>query len=327
MSFTKRVPKTELHVHVEALVQLETLKELARKYNLSQGKVEKLEQAAQTGYENIVDFFEYWHLLNESLQSPEDFERVCYEYLSVVSEYNTKYVELNINVLRQKEKGIDVSKIIEAMYSAEKQAEKHFGIISRTLLSFSRDFSIGDGKYIVNLAYNNRDKNVCGIDIAGNEKVHPNHKFFDVFKYAKQKNISRAAHAGEGAKQNSVKSAVVNLGASRIGHGVDAGGDDPLQEIILDRNVCIELCVSSNVALKVSDSIENHPGKDFIQKGIPVTINTDDPTLLGISLQDEYNLLTEAWDLSERDLIQIYKNGVQHSFAEADIKKELLQVV
>ncbi len=323
----KAIPKVEHHVHIEAIVSQSTLKELINKYKLSYFHMESFQRSVRKGYTDITKLFENWHFLNSLLKKPEDFELITFEYLKEVSEFNTKYVELNINVMRQIQKGLDISKVLEAIYSAQVQAQEEFAITSRTILSYSRDFDIEDGKMIVDMANRFRNFNVVGIDIAGNEKAKPNGQFIEVFEYARQKNVNRVAHAGEGASQNSVRDAVQKMKVKRIGHGVDAAKDDQLLKLIKQNDVCVELCVTSNKEIGIVDSLENHPGRIFLDRGIDVTLNTDDPSLFGVSLLDEYERVADAWNLSRKDLLRIYQNGIKHALCEQEVKEQLLNFI
>ncbi len=318
------LPKTEQHVHLEAAARLSTVEELAGKHHASDKLLADLDFHRTNGYADMQQFFGLWKQVNDLFQTPEDFERITYEFLEDLSVQNCLYAELNLNLLRQISKGLSADSVISAVYRAQQKAEANFGIVSRTLLSISRDWDQDYAMFVIALAKKYEKKNVVGIDIAGDELNKPNHMFVEVFKYAKKLGVNRVAHAGESAGTLSVWSAVRDMHVSRIGHGLDARLDPQLVSYLRRKRIVVELCPSSNIGLGHVDSFAKHPGRDLIDAGVIVTINTDDPLLLNVTLTQEYQEAVQEWNLDFNTIRQISRNGIEYALLENSQKQQLL---
>jgi adenosine deaminase len=318
------LPKTEQHVHLEAAARLSTVAELVQKYHVDTLLLEKLDYHRANGYQDMQQFFGLWKQVNELFRTPEDFERITYEFLEDLAAQNCIYAELNLNLLRQISKGLSADSVISAVYSSQQKAEANFGIVSRTLLSISRDWDHDYALFVIALAKKYEKKNVVGIDIAGDEVNKPNQLFVEVFKNAKKLGVNRVAHAGESAGTLSVWSAVRDMHVSRIGHGLDARSDKKLIDYLRRKKIVVELCPSSNIGLGHVNSFAEHPGRDLIDAGVIVTINTDDPLLLNVTLTQEYQEVAVSWKLNFPTITRIARNGIEYGLLAAEEKQKLL---
>ncbi|MFQ5493622.1 MAG: adenosine deaminase [Candidatus Dojkabacteria bacterium] len=323
--FINRLPKTETHVHIEAVITQDRLRKLTRKYKPSNEYLQTVDDYLKSGYENIIDFFNLWKLVNSSIREGEDLEIITYEYLEQLHRQNTLYAELSVNLFAQLMKGLSPKLVAESIFSGQKAAAKDFGIVSRTIFSYSRDWSHKYGKALVDWADKLKDRNVVGIDISGNETVLPNQKFREVFAYAKKMGVERVAHAGERAGAQSIWAAVKDFEVTRIGHGLDAVLDSELVSYLRLVDICVELNPASNIMLGFVDSMKTHPGRQLIEEGVQVTISTDDPSLFQTTLTDEYKKAYQAWELTREEMIDIAQNGMLYALADEKLKIELLQ--
>ena len=166
----------------------------------------------------------------------------------------------------------------------------------------------------VKLAKKYLGKGICAIDLAGAEGLYPTRDFEDIFKYAKELDVPFTIHAGEADGANSVADAI-RFGAKRIGHGVRSIEDANVIKSIIDNNITLEICPTSNICTSVYKSIKDMPIKYFIDNGINITINTDDPTVCNTKLKDELIKVKEAFNLSDDDIIKLEVNAINASFA------------
>jgi adenosine deaminase len=323
--FISSIPKTELHVHLEASLRLETFLEMHKLSSDDQELQEDVESGRIIGYKSIAEFFDVWKRVNKLLRSAEDFARITAEYLEDCAAQNCLYVELNLNMLRQLSKGLEPREVLEAVFSAQKELEQKTGVVSRTLLSISRDWPEKDAFSVLEIAAKFQGKNVAGIDISGNEHNRPNSHYQSVFRQAYRKGIKATAHAGENVSGSSVWSAVNEIGVSRIGHGLDAACDERLIALLLKTQTAVELCPTSNLKLGHVAVMSEHPGLILIERGVACTFNTDDPLLFGTTLNDEYQKVTEAWQLNLDQVLDAGRNGIRFAFINDGLRKELLQ--
>lgn len=169
-------------------------------------------------------------------------------------------------------------------------------------------------------------KGVVGVDLAGAEGLYPTYEFEDIFKYAKELNIPFTIHAGEADGPNSVKTAI-SFGAQRIGHGVRSSEDAQLVEAIAKQKITLEICPTSNICTSIYEKVEDMPIKEFINKGVTITINTDDPTVCNTTLKEELKKIVRSFDLSYDDILKLQLNAINASFASEGVKLKIIKVI
>ena len=169
-------------------------------------------------------------------------------------------------------------------------------------------------------------KGVCALDLAGAEALYSNEGFVDVFEYAKSLNVPFTLHAGEALGADSVRSAI-ELGASRIGHGVRSIEDKELLPLLAEREIALELCPTSNMNTCVFPSIEEYPIRELLNSGVKVTLNTDNLAVSNTSLAEEYELMAKTFDLTEEELKTLALNSARAAFLEENAKNELVKKV
>ena len=165
---------------------------------------------------------------------------------------------------------------------------------------------------------------VCAIDLAGAEGLFPTKDFEDVFRYAKELGVPFTIHAGEADGPNSVNDAIL-FGTKRIGHGVRASEDPNIVKLIAEQGITLEICPTSNICTSIYDKVSDMPIKHFIDNGINITINTDDPTVCNTKLKDELKLVAEAFNLTYDDIVKLQLNAINASFASPEVKEEVIK--
>jgi adenosine deaminase len=288
VTWFERVPKVELHLHLEGAIPHDALWELIKKYggDPSVPDLKALERKFQ--YRDFPQFIGIWGWKNAFLREYEDFTFIAGAVAGDLLQQNIHYAEVFYSPSDFFRHGLQTQRLTEAI-------RKGFSLIPDIKISLIADFvrDRGPGNAANNLAEINEVKNlgVIGVTIGGSEQTYPPKPFADVYEKARQLGFHTSAHAGEAAGAESIWSAIRSLRVERVGHGTRAFEDASLIDYLASHQVPLEVCPVSNVRTGVVDSLKNHPVRRFYERGITVTINTDDPKMFGNSLAAEYKSL------------------------------------
>ena len=308
------MPKTELHLHLEGAIPLETL------YNLIQRRggdpsisaLEDLER--KLIYTDFAHFIDVWTWKNTFIKEERDFEEIAYQVLRNLSEQNVKYLEAFYSPGDYWRQGLSVQGITEYVIKGKERAYHDFGIRSELIVDLIRDHGPEVGMQRLDEVTPYLGKGVIGIGLGGSEQTFPADPYESVYKEARQRGFRLTAHAGEAVGPESIWVAIKKLGCERIGHGVRAKEDPQLVSFLKERQIPLEICVVSNVKTKVFDSVETHPIKQCFEDGLMVTVNSDDPTMFNTSTTQEYLLLAQKLGFTLRDIRHLTMNGIEASF-------------
>ena len=248
------------------------------------------------------------------MQTEEALERIAYELAEDASEDGVRYIEVRnapiLNVVR----GLTLVQAIEAPLRGLRRAEKEFGIIGRFIVCALRHYTPEDSLAMAQLAVEFKNEGVVAFDLAGGEKGNPAARHVEAFRYAREHNLAVTVHAGEGDGAESVREAVHICGANRIGHGTRLIEDPELTQYVNDRRIALEICLTSNVQTRVADSYEAHPLREYFDRGLNVTLNTDNRLMSGTTLTDEYVHAAEHLGFTVDELAGIALNGFESAF-------------
>jgi adenosine deaminase len=222
-------------------------------------------------------------------------------------------------------KGLTLVQAVEAPLRGLRQAEKDFGIIGRFIVCGLRQFSPDDSLEMAQLAVEFKDDGVVAFDLAGGEKGNPAARHVAAFKYAREHNLAITVHAGEGDGAESVRQAVHVCGANRIGHGTRLIEDADLTQYVNDRRIALEVCLTSNVQTRVADSYATHPLREYFDRGLNVTLNTDNRLMSGTTLTDEYVHAAEHLGFTVDELAGIALNGFESAFLPWEERMMLIE--
>jgi len=319
-SFIRQLPKAELHLHLEGAVDPATLLELRKNHgersNLSQ--TEALYQ-----YTDFQSFLMAFKEVSAHLRGPDDYELVTYRLMQRLKDENVLHAEVYVAVgvcLYRKQ---DFAAIFEGLERGRARGARDFGISLLWIFDATRHFGVEEAQKVFELAVRYRDRHVVGIGIGGDEVKAPPELFRGVYAYAEDHGMRLTAHAGETGPSESIWGAL-NLHAERIGHGVAAAQDPDLMEELAQRQIPLEICLTSNVRTGVCKTLTEHPVKRYFDQGVMVTLNTDDPSLFGTSLAREYQLAQDTFEFSDEHLRELARNSFEASFLPAEQKVELL---
>src|SRR6266566_3774741 len=287
----RSLPKAELHLHLEGSVTPATLVELRSRH----GKESPLAEAeALYQYKDFLGFLMAFKTLTEYLQTPDDYELIVYRLMEQLKAENVLHAEVYVSVgvcLWRKQ---NFEAIFEGLERGRARGERDFGISVLWIFDAVRQFGAGAAQEVFELAAKFRDRNVVAVGIGGDEQKAPPELFRDSYAFAAAQGLRLTAHAGESAGPESIWGAL-NLGAERIGHGLTACQDTELVEELARRQIPVEICLTSNLRTGCCGGIGEHPLRSYFDKGLMVTLNSDDPAMFSTSLAREYQLAQDSF--------------------------------
>jgi adenosine deaminase len=313
------LPKVDLHRHLEGSLRLETLAEIAREHgvDLPSQTLEELRPYVQVTNDtpDFLGFLEKFELLRRFYRTPEAIARLAYEAVADAAADNVQYLELRFNPeALAHTRRFTLEAVTDWVIDAVARAQIDRGIVVRLITTIKRGVPLETAWAIARIAIERRARGVVGLDLAGDERNVPAAPYAPVFRAAKEAGLGVTVHAGEGAGAESVRAAIEELGADRLGHGVRAIEDSSVARLVRERRVTLEVCLTSNLQTGVVRSLLHHPLADLLYLELPVTLNTDDPSVSDTTLTDEYQLALEALRLPPARLGQLIEQGVQAAF-------------
>lgn len=326
-SVIKKMPKAELHLHLEGAFTFEFLFQLIEKYGGDPGITGAGDLEKKFIFTDFPHFIDAWIWKNRFFRMAADFEDSTYSTLRDLHEQNVIYAEVYYSPWDFTDNGLKVEEITEATISALRRARNDFGIKSNLIADIIRDRGAEGAVERIDQVTPYLNNGVIGIGLGGSEQAFPAEMFKDAFREAKKRGFRLVAHAGEAAGPESVRAAVELLGAERIGHGVRAVEDPHLVEYLNTKQIPLEVCLTSNLKTQIFPSPEAHPFKGFYQQGLNVTINSDDPAMFGSTITGEMLLLHDRLDFSLGDLKILTLKAIEASFLPDNEKEELKQTV
>ena len=327
-------PLVELHRHLDGNVRLETVIDLARQHgvDLPATTVEGIRPYVQVvGQEpSLMDFIAKFEMLRRVMVDYDAVRRIVRENLEDAVNEGIDYVELRFSPAFMGEyHGLDTFGVAEAACDALEEARglSSLPIRAKLIGIISRHYGAERGWTELEAAIRGRDRGIVALDLAGDEARFPGELFVDHFRKAREAGLRTIAHAGEAAGAQSVRQAVLGLGAERIGHGVRSIEDPEVLELLAERGIPLEVCPTSNVQTSTVPDYRSHPLPALLARGLAVTLNTDDPSISGIDLAHEYRIAQQELGLSEDDLRQMQENAVAAAFLSPEERDGLLGVL
>jgi adenosine deaminase len=322
-------PLVELHRHLDGNVRIETVLDLARRHGieLPGWTVEGLRPYVQiTEREpSLMDFIAKFALLRRVMVDYDAVRRIVRENLEDAAGEGIDYIELRFSpYFMGEEHGLDACGVVEAACDALAEARGSIPVKAKLIGIISRQYGPETGRLELAAAIRGRDRGVVALDLAGDEANFPGGLFVRHFQEARDAGLRTVAHAGEAAGAASVRQAVLELGAERIGHGIRAIEDPTVLDLLAERRVALEVCPTSNLQTSTVSDYRSHPLPALLRRGLAVTLNTDDPGISGIDLAHEYRVASEELGLSAAELRRLQENAVEAAFLTPQERAELL---
>jgi len=328
-SFIARLPKVELHVHLEGSVRPETLRELAR----NKGWLRRAGTAywiwrrsrQSFRYGSFQEFLVSFGGATLLLETPEDYALATTRLLEWLGLQNVKYAEVTFSagVILWKKQSVET--IFDAVSTAAEEAQARLGVRVNWIFDAVRHFGAEHVREVLRWAERFRSRGVVALGIGGDEARGPAGLFTETYREAREAGLHLTAHAGETVGPESIRQAVELLGVERIGHGLTAARDPEVVALLRDRRIPLEVCLTSNLATGLLPRLEDHPLRHFMESGLIVTLNSDDPAMFGTSLQGEFVLAAKHFGLSREEIVQLCENAIRATFLPANEQQRLLQ--
>ena len=326
-TWLRSLPKTELHLHLEGTVTPKTLVELSRRHDDQAMTLEEAQSLYH--YTDFTGFLLAFKAVSERLRTPEDYELITYRMLQRLAAQGVVHAEAYVSVgVVYYWRRIEFEPLFYAMEAGRVRAEREFGITLYWIFDAVRHFGPEEAARVFRKAAELRPEwpSIVGIGIGGDERRMGAEPFRELYQEAKDAGLRLTAHAGETMGPESIWAAL-NIGAERIGHALSAQLDPDLMEVLAERQVPLEICVTSNLRTGCCPTLEDHPVRRYFDAGLMVTLNSDDPAMFESDLQDEYRLAHDAFGFTPEHLRELAANSVEASFLPAPRKVALLHQI
>ena len=313
-----RLPKANLHVHLEDAIRPRTVAEIAASHGVR--------LAPGTAITDSASFFAAHNVVRNCLLTFADFCRVAVEYCADEAVQGTRYAEVSFTAAAHGERLGDMAMPLRAVLEGLAQGRADHGLQTRLVLDHSRRRPVERAWATLRLAESYASEGVVAVGLSGDE-AYPGDPFAAVFRAARAAGLHVVHHAGEAAGPASIRQAITAGCAERLGHGIRVLDDDELVAEVSGLGIPLEVCPHSNVLLGLVPSLAEHPLPRLIDAGLLVTVNTDIPAMTGAGLAEEYRQLRDTFGYSDADIADVARAGVRASFAPADVKAQLLSQI
>ncbi len=315
----QRIPKSELHLHIEGTLEPELMMKLAQrnKITLPYASVEDIRCAYD--FSNLQSFLDIYYAGAQVLRMKQDFYDLTWAYLERAAQDNVRHVEIFFDPQTHTDRDVSFATLIDGIYGALRDGESKLGITFRLIMCFLRHLSAGDAMATLEeaLPYKTR---IHGVGLDSSEVGHPPSKFVDVFDRARDEGFLTVAHAGEEGPPAYIWEALDLLKVERIDHGVRCLEDPALVKRLAEEQIPLTVCPLSNLKLCVFDTLEEHNLKRLLEAGLCATINSDDPAYFGGYIGENFLRSQQALDLNADDIYTLAKNAFTASFL-SDVEK------
>jgi adenine deaminase len=321
--FIRGIPKAELHVHLEGTLEPEMLLELGRRNRVPLPCRSAEECRAAYRFNSLQDFLDLYYAGVKVLVTEQDFFDLTMAYLRRVAPDGTRHVEVFFDPQSHVSRGVAFADVVGGIRRALDEGERALGITWRLIMCFLRDEPQASAFEMLALALPYRDV-IAGIGLDSAEAGHPPGEFAEVFAKAREAGFAAVAHAGEEGPAGYIAESLDQLRVARIDHGVAAIADPALQRRLAGERTPLTMCPLSNLELKVTPNLAEHPLKRLLDAGVRVTVNSDDPAYFGGYVADNYVAVQRALDLSRADITALARNSITASWLPAGRRTQLL---
>lgn len=339
--FIRSLPKAELHLHLEGTVEPATLIELARRhpqpFQTDNSKYKEVFEGDLTNpevvhnlyqYEDFPGFLTAFKAVTEQMRTPEDYELVTYNMIERLRGEGVLHAEVYVSAGIIHWRGQQFEPVLEGIEAGRKRGEQDFGVSVLWIIDAVRHFGVESVKRVVedSIRLHMKHESIAGVGIGGDEARGPAEQFKSVYCKAKDNGLHLLAHAGESVGPQSIWAAL-NIGAERIGHGLNAIADPDLVQELAERQVPVEINITSNLRTGCCRKMEDHPVRRYFDEGLMITLNSDDPAMFGSWVANEYQVARDNFGFTDEHLRELARNSFEASFLEPDKKVNYLEVI
>lgn len=312
----RKLPKVELHLHLDGSISLELASKLS---GLSYEEV-KTKMVAPDKCENLSDYLTRFDFPISLMQTKDNLKLVAEDLVNRLVLQGVVYAEVRFAPMFHTKEGLSYEEIVESILSG---LRNNLNIKTNLILCMMRGMDKENNLKTIEVAEKYLDKGVCAIDLAGAEDIYPLDDYLELFEIAKEKNIPFTIHAGETGGALEVAKAI-RVGATRIGHGIHAIESEEVLELINKKDVLLEICPTSNVQTNAVDCYQNHPIEKLYRQGVSICINTDNSTVSNISIIEEYLKISNHFNFTLDDYKDMNIKAVKSSFLSEGEKNDLM---
>jgi len=318
------LPKVELHVHLEGFVDLAFWREMTQAQGTWSEERDQ-EMVKQFQFTNFGAFLKCFGAVIFSFTGPGDFYRLAKKALSQLKAQGIRYAEVMLSPSFFVNRGIDFFEMLAEIHRAAQESEQAMGPRIKLIFDGPRNFGLDAVQQTFELAAQDKTGLVIGVGLGGDEENFPARDFQTPFAWAKAEGLRATCHAGEAAGEDSIFDAITLLGAERIGHGLGITEGGAVQELVLEKNVGLDLCPHSNITTGVLADLKQHPLKDYLSRGFAVSLSSDDPGFFQTNLMKEYRWAAGTLGLTDTQILQICQHSIDQSFLSPPEKQALSQ--
>jgi adenosine deaminase len=327
----KAMPKTDLHVHLDGSVRIDTILDLARKQNVelptSDGKALKKMLVPGLHCKSLVEYLRPFDITLSVMQEEEALSRTAFELAEDAAKENVWYMEVRYSPILHTQKGMKLTTIVDAVLDGLKRAERKYDIKTGVIVCGMRNINPETSMALADLAVAYKNRGVVGFDLAGAEENFPAKHHREAFYRIRNNNINTTAHAGEAYGPESIHQAIHYCGAHRIGHGTRLLEDGDLLNYVNDHRIALEMCVTSNIQTKAAPSYDKHPIKFYYDFGLRVTVNTDNRLISNTTVTKELAIAAKYAGWGMEDLKTVIVAGFKSSFLPMRERAIMLNLV
>jgi len=327
----KRLPKVELHCHLDGSLRIATIIDLAQKQKIELFTMDPdlLEESLLIGDNRVTleQYIDRFEVTLSVLQTPDSLKRVAFELLEDVSKENVRYIEIRYSPILHNKMGMTPEESIEAVRDGLRLGKKEFGVKSGIIICGIRNISNKMSLKLADLTLRFKNKGVVGFDLAGPEENFPAKDHREAFYLILNNNINATIHAGEAFGPASIHQAVHYCGAHRIGHGTRLKEDKDLMNYVNDHRIPLEICLTSNWHTRTVRSLKYHPFQYYYDQGIRVTLNTDNRLISNTTLTKELILAHDTFGYGLNDFRKFTITAIKSAFQPHKIRKEMTRQI
>ena len=323
----RRLPKAELHCHLDGSVRPQTLLDLGHELDRTMPAPDAAslrEYMTVDDARSLEDYLERFAVTLSVMQSEAALERIAYELGEDAARDGVRYIEVRYAPVLNVREGLSLEQAVEAPLRGLARAEADHGVKGRVIVTAIRNMAPSVSQELAELAVAYRNRGVVGFDLAGGEAGNPAKAHRAAFEYARSHDLACTCHAGEGDGADSVRQAVHICGADRIGHATRLIEDTSLTDYCNDRRIALEICLTSNVQTRAVDSYASHPFREYFDRGLNVVLNTDNRLMSDVTLTDEYVHAAESLDFGFDELARVALNGFESCFLPHEERVQLV---
>ena len=323
-----RLPKTELHVHLDGSLRPATMLELAdeRGIALPSQDVDRLAEAMHAGdARNLEEYLEKFRITLSLMQRPHEMERIAYELAEDNARENVRYVEIRYSPILHTAEGMPLTEAVEAPLRGLRRAREEFGIQTGLIICGIRNMEPSTSRDLADLTVAFKGRGVVAFDLAGAEYNYPAKKHRNAFFTVINKNMATTIHAGEAYGPESIHQALHYCRANRIGHGTRLFEDPDLLNYVRDFRVPLEICLTSNVQTRAVAAMDEHPLRQYLDAGVVVSLCTDNRLMSGTTVTREYVEAHRHLGFTWEELVRVARMGFESAFLPWDEKTRMLE--